>query len=140
MKITQYVWTPGGAWEPGLPVGGDPAPQLVFVFGGTRVFDGIDPEMAILIDGPTGRQVTGAEFIGGVKALSALGLDPAVFRGQNRAFSFQLLRDTLPEERLGEQTVAVDGQDRALWKCWLLRQARGCNGGNHQAQGHGRHT
>ncbi|HPD92100.1 MAG: AMP-binding protein [Rhodobacter sp.] len=34
------------------------------------VFAGIDPAQAILIDGPTGREVTGAQFIGGVKALA----------------------------------------------------------------------
>ncbi|MDQ2089490.1 AMP-binding protein [Marimonas arenosa] len=35
-----------------------------------RVFEGIDPDMAILIDGPSGREVTGAQFIGGVKSLA----------------------------------------------------------------------
>lgn len=35
-----------------------------------RVFDGIDPEMTILIDGPSGREMTGAQFIGAVKALA----------------------------------------------------------------------
>lgn len=35
-----------------------------------RVFQGIDPGAVILIDGPTGREVTGAQFIGGVKALA----------------------------------------------------------------------
>ncbi len=34
------------------------------------VFDGIDPAQVILIDGPTGREVTGAAFIAGVKALA----------------------------------------------------------------------
>jgi 4-coumarate--CoA ligase len=35
-----------------------------------RVFEGINPDMTILIDGPTGRSLTGAQFIGGVKALA----------------------------------------------------------------------
>ena len=34
------------------------------------VFAGITPTQTILIDGPTGRAVTGAQFIGGVKALA----------------------------------------------------------------------
>jgi len=35
-----------------------------------RVFDGIDPEMTILIDGPTGRKMTGAEFISSVQSIA----------------------------------------------------------------------
>ncbi len=35
-----------------------------------RVFDGIDPEMTVLIDGPTGRKMTGAEFISGVQSIA----------------------------------------------------------------------
>ena len=35
-----------------------------------RVFQGIDPGQVILIDGPTGRELTGAQFIAGVKALA----------------------------------------------------------------------
>ncbi|SDC18706.1 AMP-binding protein [Ruegeria marina] len=35
-----------------------------------RVFAGIDPEATVLIDGPSGRSLTGAQFIGGVKALA----------------------------------------------------------------------
>ena len=35
-----------------------------------RVFEGIDPDMAILIDGPSGRSLTGAQFIGAVKSLA----------------------------------------------------------------------
>ncbi|MEZ5714150.1 MAG: AMP-binding protein [Paracoccaceae bacterium] len=35
-----------------------------------RVFEGIDPDMTVLIDGPSGRKVTGAQFIGGVKSLA----------------------------------------------------------------------
>jgi len=35
-----------------------------------RVFEGIDPGRVILVDGPTGRELTGAQFIGGVKALA----------------------------------------------------------------------
>ncbi|MDQ2094566.1 AMP-binding protein [Rhodalgimonas zhirmunskyi] len=45
-----------------------------------RVIEGIDPAAVILVDGPTGRKVTGAEFIGGVKAiaggLKARGIGP----------------------------------------------------------------
>lgn len=35
-----------------------------------RVFDGIDPQMTILIDGSSGRGMTGTQFIGAVKALA----------------------------------------------------------------------
>ena len=35
-----------------------------------RVFEGIDPESTVLIDGPSGRSLTGAQFVGGVKALA----------------------------------------------------------------------
>ncbi|MCB1388292.1 MAG: AMP-binding protein [Rhodobacteraceae bacterium] len=35
-----------------------------------RVFQGIDPEAVILVDGPTGRTMTGAQFMDGVKALA----------------------------------------------------------------------
>ena len=35
-----------------------------------RVFQGIDPEATILIDGPTGRSLTGAQFMQSVKALA----------------------------------------------------------------------
>ncbi|WP_372611309.1 AMP-binding protein [Aquicoccus sp.] len=35
-----------------------------------RVFEGIDPDKTILIDGPSGRAMTGAQFIGGVKSLA----------------------------------------------------------------------
>lgn len=35
-----------------------------------RVFEGIDPGRTILIDGPTGRKMTGAEFMGAVKSLA----------------------------------------------------------------------
>lgn len=35
-----------------------------------RVFAGIDPERTVLIDGPSGREMTGAQFIGAVKSLA----------------------------------------------------------------------
>lgn len=35
-----------------------------------RVFEGVDPAAVVLVDGPTGREVSGAQFIGGVKALA----------------------------------------------------------------------
>jgi len=35
-----------------------------------RVFEGIDPERTILIDGPSGREMTGAQFVGAVKSLA----------------------------------------------------------------------
>jgi len=35
-----------------------------------RVFEGVDPAMTVLTDGPTGRAITGAEFIGAVKSLA----------------------------------------------------------------------
>lgn len=35
-----------------------------------RVFAGLDPEATVLVDGPSGRSLTGAQFIGGVKALA----------------------------------------------------------------------
>ncbi|NDW43938.1 AMP-binding protein [Ruegeria sp. PrR005] len=35
-----------------------------------RVFAGLDPAATVLVDGPSGRSLTGAQFIGGVKALA----------------------------------------------------------------------
>lgn len=35
-----------------------------------RVFEGIDPGRPVLIDGPSGREITGAQFIGAVKSLA----------------------------------------------------------------------
>ena len=35
-----------------------------------RVFDGIDPEMTVLIDGPTGREMSGATFLSDVQSLA----------------------------------------------------------------------
>ncbi len=59
-----------------------------------RVFDGIDPpEMVILIDGPTGREVTGAQFIGGVKALAG-GLTA---RGYGAGKVLGLMAPNIPE-------------------------------------------
>lgn len=43
-----------------------------------RVFEGIDPAMTILIDGPSGRSLSGAQFIAGVKSLAG-GLTAAGF-------------------------------------------------------------
>lgn len=34
------------------------------------VFEGVNPDSIVLIDGPSGREVTGAQFLGGVKALA----------------------------------------------------------------------
>ncbi|TDK50607.1 AMP-binding protein [Antarcticimicrobium luteum] len=35
-----------------------------------RVFAGIDPDRTVLIDGPSGREMTGAQFVGAVKSLA----------------------------------------------------------------------
>ena len=58
-----------------------------------RVFEGIDPEMAILIDGPSGRKVTGAQFIGGVKSLAG-GLTA---RGWGAGKTVALMAPNIPE-------------------------------------------
>ncbi len=39
MKSNQYVWTNDGGWQPKLPSEQDPAPQLVFLFGGIGLFE-----------------------------------------------------------------------------------------------------
>ena len=58
-----------------------------------RVFEGIDPEMVILIDGPTGRELTGAQFIGGVKSLAG-GLTA---RGYGAGKVLALMAPNIPE-------------------------------------------
>jgi len=58
-----------------------------------RVFAGIDPAMTILIDGPTGRSLTGAQFIGGVKSLAG-GLTA---RGYGAGHVVALMAPNLPE-------------------------------------------
>ena len=58
-----------------------------------RVFEGIDPEMTILVDGPSGRQVTGAQFIGGVKSLAG-GLTA---RGYGAGKVLALMAPNIPE-------------------------------------------
>ena len=35
-----------------------------------RVFEGIDPEATLLIDGPSGRSITGAQFVDGIRSLA----------------------------------------------------------------------
>ena len=58
-----------------------------------RVFEGIDPEASILIDGPTGRAMTGAQFIGGVKSLAG-GLTA---RGYGTGKVVALMAPNIPE-------------------------------------------
>jgi len=58
-----------------------------------RVFEGIDPDMTILIDGPSGREVTGAEFIAGVKSLAG-GLTE---RGYGAGKVLALMAPNIPE-------------------------------------------
>ena len=58
-----------------------------------RVFEGIDPEATILIDGPTGRKLTGAQFIGAVKSLAG-GLTA---RGWGAGKVVALMAPNLPE-------------------------------------------
>ncbi|WP_322865236.1 AMP-binding protein [Aquicoccus sp. G2-2] len=58
-----------------------------------RVFAGIDPDMTILIDGPTGRTLTGAQFIGGVKSLAG-GLEA---RGWGAGKVVALMAPNIPE-------------------------------------------
>jgi len=58
-----------------------------------RVFEGIDPEMTILIDGPTGRKLTGSQFMGGVKSLAG-GLDA---RGWGAGKVLALMAPNIPE-------------------------------------------
>ncbi len=58
-----------------------------------RVFDGIDPAMTILIDGPTGRSLTGAQFIESVKSLAG-GLEQ---RGWGAGKVVALMAPNMPE-------------------------------------------
>ena len=58
-----------------------------------RVFEGIAPDKVILIDGPTRRQLTGAQFIGGVKALAG-GLTA---RGWGAGACVALMAPNIPE-------------------------------------------
>ncbi len=58
-----------------------------------RVFEGIDPGSTILTDGPTGRSMTGAQFIGAVKALAG-GLTA---RGWGAGKTVAIMAPNLPE-------------------------------------------
>jgi len=58
-----------------------------------RVFEGIDPEMTILIDGPTGREMTGAQLVGAVKSLAG-GLTA---RGYGAGKVLGLMAPNIPE-------------------------------------------
>lgn len=70
-----------------------------------RVFDGIDPEMTILIDGPSGRSVTGAEFVGGVKSLAG-GLTA---RGWGAGKVVALMAPNIPEYCIAFHAAAWAG-------------------------------
>lgn len=58
-----------------------------------RVFQGIRPEMDILVDGPTGRRMTGAQFTQGVKSLAG-GLTA---RGWGAGQTLALMAPNIPE-------------------------------------------
>lgn len=58
-----------------------------------RVFEGIDPNRTLLIDGPTGRSMSGAEFIAGVKSL-ATGLEA---KGWGAGKVVALMAPNIPE-------------------------------------------
>jgi 4-coumarate--CoA ligase len=58
-----------------------------------RVFAGIDPDRAILIDGPSGREMTGAQFIDAVKSLAG-GLSA---RGFGAGQTVALMAPNIPE-------------------------------------------
>ena len=58
-----------------------------------RVFDGIDPAQVVLVDGPSGREVTGAQFIGGIKSLAG-GL---AARGYGAGKTVALMAPNIPE-------------------------------------------
>lgn len=70
-----------------------------------RVFQGIDPEMTILIDGPTGRSYTGAQFMGAVKSLAG-GLDA---RGMGAGKCVALMLPNIPEYCIAFHGVAWAG-------------------------------
>ena len=57
------------------------------------VFEGVNPDSIVLIDGPSGREVTGAQFLGGVKALAG-GLTA---RGYAPGGCVALMAPNLPE-------------------------------------------
>lgn len=58
-----------------------------------RVFEGIDPNMTILIDGPSGKETTGAQFMANVKSLAG-GL---VHRGWGSGKTIALMAPNSPE-------------------------------------------
>ncbi|MEP2532018.1 AMP-binding protein [Shimia sp.] len=58
-----------------------------------RVFEGIDPDMTILTDGPSGRSMTGREFMNAVKSLAG-GLNAAGF-GAGKCIA--LMAPNIPE-------------------------------------------
>ncbi|ABG31479.1 4-coumarate--CoA ligase family protein [Roseobacter denitrificans] len=58
-----------------------------------RVFENIDPKMTVLIDGPTGRKCTGAQFIQDVKSLAG-GLEA---RGWGAGKTIALMAPNIPE-------------------------------------------
>ena len=58
-----------------------------------RIFEGIDPARPLLIDGPTGRTLSGAQFIGGVKSLAG-GLTA---RGYGAGKTLALMAPNIPE-------------------------------------------
>lgn len=58
-----------------------------------RVFEGIVPERTVLVDGPTGREMTGAQFIAAVKSLAG-GLTQRGF-APNRVLA--LMAPNIPE-------------------------------------------
>lgn len=70
-----------------------------------RVFQGIDPARPVLIDGPTGRTLTGAQFIAEVKALAG-GLTR---RGHGAGRCLALMAPNLPEYCIVFHAVAWAG-------------------------------
>jgi len=70
-----------------------------------RVLQGIDPDRPLLIDGPTGRTLTGAQFIGGVKALAG-GLTT---RGYGAGKVMALMAPNLPEYCVAFHAMAWAG-------------------------------
>ncbi len=58
-----------------------------------RVFEGIDPDMTILVDGPSGRSLSGAEFIATVQAIAG-GLTA---RGWGAGRTVALMAPNIPE-------------------------------------------
>jgi acyl-CoA synthetase (AMP-forming)/AMP-acid ligase II len=70
-----------------------------------RVFEGVDPNRTILIDGPTGRSLTGAQFIAGVKAVAG-GLTA---RGHGAGKCMALMAPNLPEYCIAFHAMAWAG-------------------------------